>query len=269
LNHTHFIFPDALVSSLLKRLTGLPYVVTAHGSDVPGFNPNRFRFAHRLLKPIWRNVVRKAEEVICPSRSLAQLVERHCPGRSVTVIPNGIDVNQFSPRPKRRNQVLVVSRLFERTGVHYWLQALGDLRHSLVVHVVGAAPYLGELQRFASQLYADVQFHGWLDNDSEQLRELFEASSIFVFPSEPENFPVVLLEAMTAGLAIITTEGTGCAEVVGDAALLVPPRDAPAIRTALQALLEDSGLCRTLGEAARARVESKFSWSVIARQLSS
>jgi glycosyltransferase involved in cell wall biosynthesis len=41
INHTHFIFPDGVISWTVRCLTGLPYVVTAHGSDVPGYNPDR------------------------------------------------------------------------------------------------------------------------------------------------------------------------------------------------------------------------------------
>jgi glycosyltransferase involved in cell wall biosynthesis len=62
------------------------------------------------------------------------------------------------------------------------------------------------------------------------------------------------------GCAIITTHGTGCAEVVGDAALLVPPRDPSAIRAALDRLADSREIMDTLGAAARARLERSFRW---------
>ncbi len=101
----------------------------------------------------------------------------------------------------------------------------------------------------AKQLNVPAKFYGYVDNNSPELRELYETASIFVFTSESENFPIVLLEAMAAGAAIITTSGTGCAEVVGDAAILVPPRDPEAIRAALEQLESRSGA----GGEARAR----------------
>ena len=52
-NHTHFIFPGGIISYILKRFTGLPYLITAHGSDVPHYNPNRFRLLHQLLRPLY------------------------------------------------------------------------------------------------------------------------------------------------------------------------------------------------------------------------
>jgi len=59
LNHTHFIFPDGLISLIVKKLTGLPYIITAHGSDVPGYNPNRFQLQHILLRPLWHLITKK------------------------------------------------------------------------------------------------------------------------------------------------------------------------------------------------------------------
>ena len=59
INHTHFIFPDAILAYMLRKLTGMPYIVTAHGSDVPGYNP-RLRLPdallfRRLSRMIWKN----------------------------------------------------------------------------------------------------------------------------------------------------------------------------------------------------------------------
>ena len=67
INHTHFIFPDGLAAMSLRRIVGLPYMITSHGSDVPGFNPHRFLLAHRTLAPVWRQVVAGAEQIVCPS----------------------------------------------------------------------------------------------------------------------------------------------------------------------------------------------------------
>src|SRR3954447_18358137 len=87
--NAHFIFPTGPIAYSLKRLRGLPYILTARGSDVPGHNPNRFRFDHQLLGPVWRGLVRDADAVVAVSRHLAQRIEEHAPGVSVHTIPNG------------------------------------------------------------------------------------------------------------------------------------------------------------------------------------
>jgi len=262
--HAHFILPDGLLAWWIWRTTGLPYVITAHGSDVPGFNPHRLRLAHRVVRPLWKMVVRGAKRIICPSHVLEQLVLAQRPGAQKTlVIPNGLEVGDYSPNG-RELRILVVTRMLERKGVQHLLTSIAQSPVEPEVHIVGDGPYLPELKRQAQELASPPKFWGWLDNRSPQLRGLYEASSIFVFPSEAENFPVVLLEAMASGLAIITTEGTGCAEVVGDAGLLVPARNPQAISRALKQLIEDPALRASLGAAARRRIEENFTWSAVA-----
>lgn len=261
--HSHFILPDGLLAWRVHRLAGLPYVITAHGSDVPGYNPHRLKVAHRLVQPAWRMVVRNASRIVCPSAVFEQLVVSHDLGaRKTLVIPNGLEVGEYSPRGDEP-RVLVVTRMLERKGVQYLLQALHDTPIEPEVNIVGDGPFLPELRRQAEELRSTAHFRGWIDNRSPELKDLYERSSIFVFPSEAENFPVVLLEAMAAGLAIITTEGTGCAEVVGDAGLLIPAKNPQAITRAIRQLIDDPDLRRRLGVAARRRIEENFTWRAV------
>jgi glycosyltransferase involved in cell wall biosynthesis len=257
-NHTHFIVPTGLLARWLKTWSGLPFVVTAHGSDVPGYNPDRFGLEHRLLGPVWKWILRGADHVISPSRP-------H--GRPVSIIPNGFRYERFrADRPKER-RILLVSRMLPRKGVQYLLTALAglDLR-GFQVDVVGDGPYLPTVKQMASELGLPVRFWGWLDNGSAELKALYERSAIFAFTSEAENFPIVLLEAMAAGQAIVTCDSTGCPEVVGDAALLVPPRRPDRLGQALSRLVQDEDLRAQLGRRARARVEQEFGWEAIARR---
>ena len=265
LNHTHFIFPDGVIAWLLRRRNGLPYVVTAHGSDVPGYNPHRLRLAHKLLGPAWRAVVDDAAHLICPSETIRSLVLRRQPDTQITKIGNGIDPGRMQPTADG-TRILSVCKMFERKGIQHLLRALEGVPLEHEVQIVGDGPYLPALQELAGRTRARVRFSKWLDNGSAELKQLYERSGIFVLPSESENFPVVLLEAMAAGLAIVTTQGTGCAEVVGDAALLVPPKDVGALREALCRLLCDPALRASLGAAARRRLVENFAWPVIAQQ---
>lgn len=264
--HAHFILPDGLLAWQIRRYTGLPYIITAHGTDVPGFNPHRLRAAHQLLRPVWKAVVQGANRIVCPSEIHERLVLAQRPApRKTAVIPNGLQVGDYTPGA-HGSKILVVTRMLERKGVQYVLDALAHSPVEPEVHIVGDGPYLPALRRQAEALRSPARFWGWLDNRSPQLREIYESAGIFVFPSEAENFPIVLLEAMAAGLAIITTEGTGCAEVVGDAGLLVPIRDSRAIGRAIKRLVDDPELRRTLGVAARRRIEENFTWSAVARR---
>lgn len=264
INHTHFIFPDGVLAWMLNRLTGLPYVITAHGSDVPGYNPDRFRAHHTLLLPLWRHIVRRSECVICPSAHLQSLIEKTDNTVRSTVIPNGMSADRFSPDRDKQMRVLVVSRMFERKGVQYLMEALRGRMLACEINIVGDGPYLDTLKRMARDTPVNVRFWGWLDNKSEKLRELYETSRIFVFTSQQENFPVNLLEAMTAGMAIVISEDPGSREVVGDAALIVPYNQPAQLFDTLKQLTQDPVRCDELGRQARRRLESRFTWGAIA-----
>ena len=267
INHTHFVIPSGVLSLIVKRLTGLPYIITAHGSDVPGYNPDRFKRFHMLIRPLWRTLINGAAFVVTPSEYLRELILHHHPNASVRVIPHGFDYERFRWDGAKDRKILVVSRMLRRKGVQYLLEALrGVDLDGCQVDIVGDGPYLSQLKDMACEYKLDVRFWGWLDNKSAELKNLYEHSSIFVFTSEVENFPIVLFEAMSAGQAIITVNGTGCREVAGDKALLVPPHDPLAIRASLLRLLGDPKLRSRLGAQARARVEQKFNWNKITEQ---
>ena len=265
--HTHFIFPDALIAYTLNLLFKVPYIVTAHGSDVPGYNPNRFILLHKILAPLWQYLVKRIPHIVFPSQSLQHLFRQASLSRPrSSVIPNGIDGNKYRADRPKGNLILLVTRIFERKGIQYFIEAARHLRADYHIHIVGDGPYLRALKQMARGLPLPVTFHGFIDNSSPILRDLFETARFFVFTSEVENFPIVLLEAMLAGTTIISTKGTGCAEVVGEAACLVRPRAPQEILETLEELIQDPERSERLGRRARERVESHFIWETVARR---
>jgi len=257
--HCHFVVPTGLLACLATRGSGVPYVLTAHGSDVPGYNPDRFRFQHRLIGPIRRSVMRHAAMLVSPSAFLRYLIRATDPSVPVEHIPNGIDPARLRPGLKKR-RLLMTGRLLPRKGFQHVLASLRSLDPTWEVHIAGDGPLRAELESLARELPQAVTFHGWLDRDSPALRELYETAAIFCLPSESENASIALLEAMSAGAAVITSNDSGCAETVADAGRLVPPRDREALREALASLIGSEALCAELGERARRRVEAHFDW---------
>jgi glycosyltransferase involved in cell wall biosynthesis len=240
----------------LSERFNVPYVLTAHGSDVPGYNPDRFGLMHQMLKPAWRRIVEGASSVTSPSRFLAGLMREQGCTAPVVIVPNG-----HRPHPglgeTRRNRVLVVARMFPRKGVQHFIDAVAGVGGDWEFVIAGDGPFRGELEAQARNIAPNVQFVGFVNR--EILRSLYESSRILVFPSIQENFPMVLLEAMDAGCAIVTTNAEGCAEVVGDAGLVVPKGDPQGIRAALDRLMCDPRLVRDLSVRARQRA-ARLTW---------
>jgi glycosyltransferase involved in cell wall biosynthesis len=264
--HAHFIFPDGVLAHLLSQYSNIPYVITTHGSDVPGYNPDRFIVMHKILQPIWKSAVRSCSQVICSSRFLEYLLKNVMPDIDTVIIPNGFQPGRFRLQALKSDKILVVTRMFKRKGVQHFLRAVDGLPIDYEIHIVGDGPYLKDLKQLARKISARIQFHGFVDNRSEQFRDLIATSKIFVFPSGSENFPVVLLEAMDAGLAIITTRDTGCEEVVGNTGILITPGDVVGLRNALLTFINNPALIEQSGQSARKRLDENFSWDAVAKR---
>jgi glycosyltransferase involved in cell wall biosynthesis len=287
--HAHAIVPDGWMGTRPARQRGIPLVITAHGSDVPGYNPDKFGLAHRLMRPVWRRTLDRAAAVVTPSEHLASMIRseqaaRDLPpspgsgetsraragavGRSapaLRVIPNGIRLDLFREREKE-DAFLIVSRLVRRKNYHLFFEALRGITAPQTVHVVGAGPALDELKTLAAGLPQHrVVFHGWLANGSPAWSALYERSRYFVFPSTSENFPINLLEAQAAGMAVLAADIPGTREVLGEHAVYFGHLDPPGIAATVRAVLDDAppGL-DALGARARARVLAHFTWPAVA-----
>ncbi len=265
INHTHFIIPTGLVSLLLKDK--LPYIITSHGSDVPFYNPDRFRFQHRMIKPFWVNIVSNASAITTPSIHLKDLIIKSFDNKiykkPFRIIPNGILPENFNPQQKEK-KILVVTRLFKRKGVQYVIEAMQGIKDYELV-ICGEGPYRKELEELISGLELDnVHMLGYVDE--QKLIHEYETASIFVFPSSSESFGMVLVEAMAAQCAIITSKTSACPEVVGDCALFVELEDPQDIRSNIIKLIEQPQLREDIARKGRERAIEKFTWQSIAKR---
>ncbi len=177
----------------------------------------------------------------------------------VVIIPNGHRPQQRFGAVQR-NRILVVSRLFPRKGVQHFIDAVAGMDSDWEMIVAGDGPYREELEAHARSVAPKVRFMGMVG--PEALRLLYESARILVFPSIQENFPMVLLEAMDAGCAVVTTNAEGCAEVVGTAGIVVPKGEPEGIRKALERLMRDPGLVQQLSARSQARAAT-LAWSQI------
>ena len=262
--HCHFLLPTGPLAYLAARLAHRPWLVTCHGSDVPGHNPERFSLDHKLLLPAWKFLARRAQTIISPSSSLRSLIQHHCPHANLMLIPNGIDIPDYPDTPKQK-RIVLCSRLLKFKGFQYALQAMKGLNPDWHIDIIGEGPYRPELQRLANDANLPATFHGWLDHHDPQFKKLYQTGAIFIFPSQAENFPTVLLEAMAARMAVISSNAGGCPEVIGHAGLLVPPKNPTKIRQKLDRLINNNTLRQQLAHDARLRAQ-QFDWPKIAAQ---
>lgn len=260
--HAHFAIPTGLLACLATRIVRVPYAITIHGSDIPGFNPDRFTYEHRVTRPLLRRVFRRAAWLSASSDFLRKLAVANVGDFEFTYLPNGIDVSRFEARPKKRN-ILMTGRLLPRKGFQHVLTALKEVETDFEIHIAGDGPMRDQLKALAKTMRPRVVFHGWLDHDSPELKELYETAAIFCLTSERENASISLLEAMLAGAAVVTSNGSGCLETIGDSGLAVPPANTHALQEILLGLMASETRRNELGARARQRVIDRFDWDKI------
>lgn len=262
--HCHFIIPTGFIAYLLNKRFRIPYIITSHGSDVPGYNPDRFKSLHIILKPIWKKIISCSEKIITPSQTLKNLILKNHPDlneKKIKVIPNGIKIiNRKINLEKKEKIILYAGRLFKRKGVQYLIEAFDSLnkmnKKNWQLFICGDGDYKKELEKIAekSKSKDKIKFLGWLDKDN--LYKLYEKSSIFVLPSSEESFGLVLIEAMMFGNAIITTKGTGTEEVIKNSGILINKENKKELNEALDKLTTNKSLLKNFQEKSLKRIKN-------------
>jgi glycosyltransferase involved in cell wall biosynthesis len=269
-----FGMPSGAVAWLLKKLYGIPYVVSLRGGDVPGFRPYDFKTYHKLIGPLLRVIWHDASAVIANSNGLRLLAGAFEPRMEIPIIPNGVDLARYSAgrRDWAPAALLSAGRVVHQKGLDLGLRALAQLKeYDWQWRIAGDGPQMEALQSLARELglAGRVVFLGW--QSREDLAQWYHRSNIFLFPSRHEGMPNAVLEAMASGLPVVATRIAGNEELVLDGltGALVEPENVEDLREALRTLLAGGAAARErMGRASRDRVEKEYSWENAARQYS-
>ena len=255
---------------------GIPILWRARAEYIPNLPP---RPNARARATLWflRHLVARIATTTAYERDL--LVQRGVPPEKVTTVYNGVDVERFERARPARDRIRgewslpdgtmllgVVARLSRLKGYEVMLDALKSLTRdappwkAVFVGVNVEEPdYVAWLKSRVEELGLGdrVIFAGY----REDIPEILSALDVFVLSSLVEPFGTVVIEAMAAGKPVIATRTRGPAEMLEDGVTgaFVPPGEAPAMASAIRALLGDAPRARAMGEAARADVARRFS----------
>jgi len=218
-----------------------------------------------------------ADRVLAPSRQTALELERDYQVSDVGVLSNVTGSRVFVEGAPKLAQgegyLLFVGRLRIRKGVEVLLHAYHRLRESypdLRLVVAGSGEHRQNLEKVASSLdlAGSVEFLG--ARRPEEIPHLMAGASALVVPSIYEGMPLVILEAMAAGLPVVASRVSGIPEVVieGESGWLVPPEDIGALESALREVQDDPAEARRRGRVGRALVESSATPAEAARRWS-
>jgi glycosyltransferase involved in cell wall biosynthesis len=264
--HVHWLIPQGVAALIAARRT--PKLVTTLGGDLYGLKDPVSRW-------LIRRVLANADAVTAMNSQMRELlIELGADPASTFVVPMGADteaVRAVAGRQERRpRRLLFVGRLVEKKGLAHLLDALRQLDVADVeLRVAGDGPLRAQLEAQAAGL--PVTFLGALDR--EALSAEYGQAAVAVFPSVPaasgdqDGLPVALIEAMSAGCAVLVSDLPGLADAVeaDRSGLVVAAGSAAQIANGIARLLADDALRSELGAAAGKRAE-EFSVAAVGRR---
>jgi glycosyltransferase involved in cell wall biosynthesis len=186
------------------------------------------------------------------------------------IVHCGVDPNLFEVKKHsgRGNKVLFVGRLAAAKGLPILLEAVAKVEGA-TLDIAGDGPDRSMLEEKARSLSLSdrVRFIGY--QSQQQVLELLKRTDVFVLSSFAEGVPVVLMEAMAAGIPVVTTRIAGIPELVHDehSGLLVSPGDTDAAANAIRRLLDDPDLRNRYAAAGREKIEREFNIQTESRWL--
>jgi glycosyltransferase involved in cell wall biosynthesis len=268
--HVHFAVPTGVIAWIIHQLTGLPYVLSVYLGDVPGGVPEQTEHIFKWIKPITVPIWQAAAAVIAPASHIRQLAEHHYKVSPV-IIPNGIDLagRMTAPTaPADPIRLIFAGRLSIQKNPLFLLESLYQIKHlPWRLDIFGDGPLREAAHNLAEKfgLSSKVDFHGWVT--SAQVQAAMADSDILVMPSLSEGLPVVGMQALAAGLAILGSDVGGISDVVqpGQNGMLIPVNDVAAFTASLTLMLNREILAG-MKQASRA-LAKKFDLAVLSRHL--
>jgi phosphatidyl-myo-inositol alpha-mannosyltransferase len=253
--------------------------------NIGTFHAAESRPSYRWTKPIlmsgyYKKWFKKLDGRIAVSKPAMDFVNKFYPA-TYDIIPNGIDMDDFSPEvlpiPEFRDgkiNILFLGRAEKRKGLEYLLKAYGLIKPDLpncrliIVSPIGRSrnKYIKQVAEAALE---DVVFvDGRSVSDAEKPR-FYSTADIFCAPATGhESFGIVLLEAMATGKPVVASRISGYASVISDGVegLLVPPKQEVPLAQAISNLIKNGSLRSQMGEKGRSK-SANYSWEQVSRKV--
>ncbi len=251
---------------LLKwKYPDISFLVTVQEGKILNRQPLLLRFFRYLI-------FRKADAVTVISNYLARYVRSQNSRVSISIIPNGVNLDKFKSRNSHDSKIIItVSRLVKKNGMGDLIDAMVTVRHEIPdaeLVIIGDGP-LGKSLRLKVKnlnLENDIKFLGEISNES--VPEYLSRADVFVRPSLSEGLGISFLEAMAAGLPIIGTPVGGIPDFLkdGETGLFCRVSDPKDLAEKIVKILADEQLREKITKNAKALVVEKYDWNIIANK---
>jgi glycosyltransferase involved in cell wall biosynthesis len=261
--HNHLSDSSCSVAAIAAEMGSFTFSFTMHG-PAEFYEPKLWWIDQKVERSLFVNCISH----FCRSQAMV-FSPVHC-WEKLRIVHCGVDPKLFGIRKHagRGNKMLFVGRLAAAKGLPILLDAVAKVEGA-TLDIAGDGPDREMLEQKAKSLGLSgrVRFLGY--QSQPQVRELLSRTDVFVLSSFAEGVPVVLMEAMAAGVPVVATCIAGIPELVQheQSGLLVSPGDADATSNAVRRLLEDADLRNKFAAAGRDKVEREFNIQIEARWL--
>ena len=269
LSHSFFAFPSGLFCWLSRKK--LPYIISLRGSDVPGYN-DTLGLDYFLLSPLFKGIWKNAAAIIANSKGLAELATKFTPSLPIEVIPNGVSISDYSTGHANKRtggpfKLLTVGRLVNRKRIDCVIESISLLAGRGIdvrLDIAGDGVLADKLKGLASGLNVEgrVNFMGVVQKSD--MPAVYAAADVFVMCSEHEGMSNAVLEAMAAGLPIITSHCEGIDELVADNGIVIKNISPQTVADAAGRLYNDLPLRSLMSDKSKERAV-RFSWRNVAQ----
>lgn len=255
--HNHIAKASCTVAMLCHEISGIPYSFTLHGPDI-FFEPIRWRLDEKIARAAFTACISD----FCRSQGMAFAHRDHWD--RMHIVHCGVEPGRYAEAGDRAgNRLLFVGRLAAVKGLPVLFEALKAViarRPDTYLTLIGDGPdrAMLETEARAMGLSDHVTFAGY--KSQSEVAEVLQQVDALVLPSFAEGVPVVLMEAMAAGLPVVATQIAGIPELVeqGESGILVPPGDEKALEAAILRVLSHPVKAADMGARGRAKVARDF-----------
>lgn len=277
--HAHWLIPHGLLCAIFKKIYGIPFIVTVHGSDLFALKSKLFIYFQKIVFSACDlctvNTIATRDEAI---RRFPQFKSK------IKLIPMGVDTKLFSKRNvkpkfkkyKNHKIILFVGRLNKQKGIDYLIKAMPAIIQNIPnakLLIIGEGSYKSELEKAANSLNmsANVEFLGPIYHN--KLPDYYNLADVFVLPSITSDIGVegqglVLLEAMSCGTCVIGSNTGGIKFLIkdGENGLLVEEKDEQELARKITEVLGNKNLKSKLSKKGMQTARKNYSWEFVSKQ---
>jgi len=281
--HAHWVIPSGFIAIIIKKIYNIPFVVTAHGSDI-------FNFQGKIPTALKKIILLNANKITVISNTIKnEILSKFYSTLDITIIPMGVDSKLFNSNNrddsiKKKYNIqgpflLFVGRLIEKKGIEYLIRSLPEvikLFPKTKLLIIGTGILETKLKNLVKKLKCDdhIIFTGPIPNNI--LPKYYATADIFIGPSIRTTdsitggLGITFVEATLAGCATIGTDIGGIGEISNiikdKTGILVKQKDSKEISNSIIKLLNNMPLIEKHKRQTRKETVKNFDWKIIAEK---